>query len=64
MAVQASRQEGGELGAAVRKILQLLRRLASQSGPMEMMPEPGPVPSPAQVPGTAHTQPALGRSNR
>jgi hypothetical protein len=60
MAGRASRQEGVELGAAAYEILQLLRRLASQSGPMEMMP----VPSPVQVPGTAHTQPALGRSNR
>jgi hypothetical protein len=31
---------------------------------MEMMPVPGSVLSPAQVPGTAHTRPALGRSNR
>jgi hypothetical protein len=37
---RASRQEGQELGAAVREILQFLRRLASQSGPMGTMPIP------------------------
>jgi hypothetical protein len=87
-AVRASRQEGQELGAAVREILRLLRHLASRSGPREMMPVPvpipvwpsgheprvgqgpdllpvpGPVPSPAQVPGPTHPQPAPGRSNR
>jgi hypothetical protein len=44
LAVRASRQEGQELGAAVREILRLLRRRASQSGPMEMMPVPAPIP--------------------
>jgi hypothetical protein len=59
LAGRASRQEGQALGAAVREILQLLRRLASQLGPMEMMPVPVPIPvSPSgrepgvgQVPG-------------
>jgi hypothetical protein len=49
LAVRASRQGDQELGAAVREILQLLRRLASQSGPMEMMP--GSVPIPVSPPG-------------
>ena len=44
MAGRASRQEVQELGAAVREILQLLRRLASQSGTMETMPVPVPLP--------------------
>jgi hypothetical protein len=44
MARRASRQEGQALGAAVREILQLLRHLASQPGPMEMMPVPVPIP--------------------
>jgi hypothetical protein len=53
MAGRASRQEGQELGAAVREILQLLRRLASQSGPIETMPVPVPIPvaPPGQEPG-------------
>jgi hypothetical protein len=44
MAGRASRQERQELGGAVREILQLLRRLASQSGPMEPMQVPVPIP--------------------
>ena len=44
LAVRASRQEGQQLGAAVREILQLLRRLASRSRLMEMMPVPVPIP--------------------
>jgi hypothetical protein len=59
MAGRASRQEGQALGAAIREILRLLRRLAWQPGPMEMMPVPVPMPvSPSgrepavgQVPG-------------
>jgi hypothetical protein len=50
-AVRASRQEGQELGAAIREILQLLRRLASKSGPMGAMPVPVPVPVPVSPPG-------------
>jgi hypothetical protein len=44
MASRASRQEGQELGAAVREVLRLLRRLASQAGPTETMPVPVPIP--------------------
>jgi hypothetical protein len=59
LAVRASRQESQALGAAIREILQRLRRQASQPGPMEMMPVPMPIPvSPSgrepgvgQVPG-------------
>ncbi len=53
MAGRASRQEGQELGAAVREILQLLRRLAVQSGSMETMPVPVPIPvlPPGHEPG-------------
>ncbi len=53
MAGRASRQDGQELGAAIREILQLLRRLASQPGPMEMMPVPVPIPvsPPGHMPG-------------
>jgi hypothetical protein len=41
---RASRQESQELGAAVQEILELLRRLASQSVSMQTMPIPVPVP--------------------
>jgi hypothetical protein len=53
MAGRASRQEGQELGAAVREILRLLRRLASQSGTMGTMPVPVPIPvlPPGHEPG-------------
>jgi hypothetical protein len=44
MTGRARRQEGQELGTTVHEMLQLLRRLASQSGPMQMMPVPVPVP--------------------
>jgi hypothetical protein len=53
MAGRASRQEGQELGAAVREILQLLRRLSSLPGPMETLPVPVPIPvsPPGHEPG-------------
>jgi hypothetical protein len=41
---RASRQEGQEMGTAVREILELLRRLTSQPGTMETMPVPVPIP--------------------
>jgi hypothetical protein len=53
MAHRASRQEGQELGAAIREILQLLRHLASQPRPIETIPVPVPVPvsPPGRQPG-------------
>lgn len=46
---RVSRQEGQQRGAAIREILELLRRLASQPG--TMVPVPVPVPVPISPPG-------------
>jgi hypothetical protein len=50
---RASRQEGRELGAAIREVLQLLRRLASQPASIETIPVPVPIPvsPPGPMPG-------------
>ena len=48
IAVRASKQESQELSAAVREILQLLRRLTMQSRATQPMQVPVPIPVPPQ----------------